>query len=98
MRIARYEIGGAIHYGALEGNALNRYSGSPFTSSVMTGDIDPLNRVHLLCPVEAPRIFGAGLNYVSHIEEMKLKRPTVPLLFMKPTTSAIGPGEPIVYP
>jgi 2-keto-4-pentenoate hydratase/2-oxohepta-3-ene-1,7-dioic acid hydratase in catechol pathway len=98
MHIARYELGGATHYGALEGESLKRYSGSPFESSVLTGDIDHLDRVHVLCPVDAPRIFGAGLNYVSHIEEMKLKRPTVPLLFMKPTTSAIGPNEAIVYP
>ena len=98
MHIARYEVDGTIHFGALEGNLLKRFSSSPFTSSLMTGDIDQLDRVHLLCPVEAPRIFGAGLNYVSHIYEMKLKRPTVPLLFMKPTTAAIGPDEPIVYP
>jgi 2-keto-4-pentenoate hydratase/2-oxohepta-3-ene-1,7-dioic acid hydratase in catechol pathway len=98
MHIARYEIDGRIHFGALEGNRLKRFSGSPFTSSALTGDIDQLDRAHLLCPVEAPRIFGAGLNYVSHIEEMKLKRPTVPLLFMKPTTAVIGPDEPIVYP
>jgi 2-keto-4-pentenoate hydratase/2-oxohepta-3-ene-1,7-dioic acid hydratase in catechol pathway len=60
--------------------------------------VDSLERVRLLCPLEPARIFGAGLNYVSHIEEMKLKRPTVPLLFMKPSTAVIGPDEPIVYP
>jgi hypothetical protein len=60
MHIARYEIDGPIHSGALEGNLFKRFSGSPFTSSLMTGDIDHLDRVHLLCPVEPPRIFGAG--------------------------------------
>ena len=98
MQIARYEIDGQIHYGKLEGNSLKRCSGSPFATSAMSGDVDRLDSVRLVCPVEPPRIFGAGLNYVSHIEEMKLKRPTVPLLFMKPTTAAIGPNEPIVYP
>ena len=98
MLIARYEIDGQIHYGKLEENSLKRCSGSPFATSALSGDVDRLDSVRLLCPVEPPRIFGAGLNYVSHIEEMKLKRPTVPLLFMKPTTAAIGPNEPIVYP
>jgi 2-keto-4-pentenoate hydratase/2-oxohepta-3-ene-1,7-dioic acid hydratase in catechol pathway len=39
-----------------------------------------------------------GLNYRSHAEETKLTIPSVPLVFLKPSTAVIGPGDKIVYP
>lgn len=98
MKIARYEIDGEIHHGVVEDRSLRRLWGDIFSGMHGTGATDALDRAKLLCPLVPTRIFGAGLNYVSHIEEIKLKRPPVPLLFMKPPTAAIGPGEPIVYP
>ena len=41
---------------------------------------------------------AVGLNYRDHAEEVKLEIPKEPVLFLKPPTSAIGPGEGIVYP
>jgi len=98
MHIARYAIGGDIYYGILEGSALHRLAGSPFASLERSGVTDRLDAAELLCPVPAPRIFGVGLNYVAHIQEMGAKTPETPLLFMKPSGTAIGQGEPIVYP
>ena len=98
MKIARYEMDGQVHYGELAGASLKRRAGALFGALRPTGAVDPLDRARLLLPLQPARIFVAGLNYVSHIEEMKLKRPPVPLLFMKPPTAAVGPGEPIVYP
>ena len=98
MLIAHYQTGDKAYYGILEGSSLRRLSGSLFEQPTPTGEIDALDRVRLLSPVDPPRIFGAGLNYISHIEEMKLKRPVKPLLFMKPPTSVVGPNEPIIYP
>jgi 2-keto-4-pentenoate hydratase/2-oxohepta-3-ene-1,7-dioic acid hydratase in catechol pathway len=98
MLIARYQTGNETHYGSLEGETLRRLSGDLLGKLTPTGRNDALRDVKLLSPVDPPRIFGAGLNYVSHIEEMKLKRPVIPLLFMKPPTAVIGPNEAIVYP
>ena len=98
MNIARYRAGNAIHYGILEDDRLHRLGGAPFDGISRTGSIDRLADVTLLSPVDAPRIFGVGLNYVLHIEESGAKPPQIPLLFMKPSTTSIGPGEPIVYP
>ena len=98
MKIARYSLEGGTYYGVLDGDALRRLHGDPFSGIREANVTDRLQAARLLCPLEPTRIFGAGLNYVSHIEEMKLKRPPVPLLFMKPPTAAVGPGEPIVYP
>jgi 2-keto-4-pentenoate hydratase/2-oxohepta-3-ene-1,7-dioic acid hydratase in catechol pathway len=39
-----------------------------------------------------------GLNYIDHALELKEPVPAKPVLFLKPSTSVIGPGENIVYP
>jgi 2-keto-4-pentenoate hydratase/2-oxohepta-3-ene-1,7-dioic acid hydratase in catechol pathway len=99
MKIARYQIGQETAYGILrEDGQLERLRGSPFDTLEASGRVDALDEVRLLAPVEAPRIFGAGLNYVSHIAEAGQKTPEIPMLFMKPTTAVIGPEEDIVYP
>ena len=43
-------------------------------------------------------IFCIGLNYRRHAQESNLPIPQYPVIFMKPTTAAIGPGEPIMVP
>jgi len=39
-----------------------------------------------------------GLNYRDHADEVEKKLPKEPMLFIKPGTSVIGHGDPIVYP
>lgn len=98
MKIGRYEVGGKIHYGILEGDTFRRLKGSPLESLATNGATDRLAEVRLLCPVEKPRLFGVGLNYVSHVREAKAETPKFPMLFMMPDTAACGPNDPIVYP
>lgn len=52
----------------------------------------------LLAPALPGKIIAVGLNYRDHAQEMGLKLPEEPILFMKPSTSIIGPGEDIIYP
>lgn len=99
MLVARYQLNkNEVHYGLLDEGKLRRLSGSPFESLKPSGHVDQISSSRLLCPLDKPRIFGAGLNYVSHVREMNLKQPVAPLLFMKPDTAAIGPDENIIYP
>ena len=103
MKIARYQTDAAsgkqIHYGVLHADGtLDRLAGSPFDSLALSGKHDQLAAVRLLCPVEAPRIFGVGLNYAAHAKEAGQPVPQIPMLFMKPDTAAIGPEEAIIYP
>lgn len=52
-------------------------------------------------PLVVPRpgkIVCVGRNYADHAKELGNDVPTAPLLFLKPTTSMIGPGDPIVLP
>jgi 2-keto-4-pentenoate hydratase/2-oxohepta-3-ene-1,7-dioic acid hydratase in catechol pathway len=43
-------------------------------------------------------VLCVGQNYLAHVEERGEKRPLAPILFMKATTTVIGPDEPIVIP
>ena len=52
----------------------------------------------LLAPVIPSKIVCVGLNYKDHAAEVNKPLPPEPLLFIKPSTSVIGPGEPIVIP
>ncbi len=54
--------------------------------------------VEVLAPVSPSKVVCVGLNYRQHAEEMDKTIPEVPLLFMKPPTAVIGPGEPIELP
>src|SRR3954453_14455450 len=58
-----------------------------------------LEDVRLLAPV-LPRSKGVGIgaNYAAHAAEMGNDVPEEPLMFLKPNTSVIGPGDPIFYP
>lgn len=96
--VARYEFGGNACYGILEGETLHRIEGNAFDGLLRTGQTDLLADVQLLSPVDALRVFGVGMNYVSHIAETKGATPTRPMLFMKPSSAVIGPNAPVVLP
>ena len=96
--IARYALDGAVHYGIVDKSTLRRLTGQPFDGIHESGHRDELSRAKLLAPVPMPRIFGLGYNYKAHSQESHKAVPDIPVLFMKPSTSAIGPDEAIVYP
>jgi 2-keto-4-pentenoate hydratase/2-oxohepta-3-ene-1,7-dioic acid hydratase in catechol pathway len=100
MKIVRYEHLNKIAYGSLLADGVvERLSGSPFSGTVsVTNDRVVLSQVKLLAPIERPRIFGAGFNYVAHIKETGWEVPELPMLFVKPESALIGPNENIIYP
>lgn len=58
-----------------------------------------LSKVKLLPPIPSPpRIFGIGLNYLEHASESKMKVAAVPTVFLKLSSSVIGPGAKVVLP
>ncbi len=55
--------------------------------------------VRLLAPVlPRSKVVGIGRNYAAHAAEMGSDVPSEPLMFLKPNTSVVGPGDPIFYP
>ena len=51
-----------------------------------------------MMPVRPSKIIGIGRNYVEHARELGNDMPAVPIIFFKPTTALIGPGETIFLP
>ena len=51
------------------------------------------------CPVARPsKIVCVGLNYAKHARETNAAIPSEPILFLKSTTSIVGPNDAIIIP
>ena len=48
--------------------------------------------------VQPSKIVCVGRNYLAHARELGNEMPAVPMLFLKPPSAVIGPGDPIVLP
>jgi 2-keto-4-pentenoate hydratase/2-oxohepta-3-ene-1,7-dioic acid hydratase in catechol pathway len=103
--------GDDIQYGVLTGE-VDQF-GQPSEDSVivaLAGDplyvgIKLLEQEHRLADVKllAPvlprsKVIGIGKNYAAHAAEMGGDVPSEPLMFLKPNTSVIGPGDTIQLP
>lgn len=80
-----------------EGDVVHEVT-SPFGDLRQTGKRFFLGDLRLLPPVRPSKIVAVGLNYKDHIFELGHDIPENPILFLKPSTSVIGPGEPILLP
>ena len=98
VKIVRYQDGSKIKYGVIEGEAIREMDGDPFGHFHLVSKAKKMEDVRLLTPCLPSKIVALGLNYRDHAEELKLPIPDNPLLFIKPSTSVIGPGDAIVYP
>lgn len=109
MRIARYVADdGDPRYGIVEleqdagshPESIAAISGDPLAGAVnYTGERIALDDVRLVSPViPRSKVVAIGKNYAAHAAEFNSTVPTEPLTFLKPNTSVIGPGEPILYP
>jgi 2-keto-4-pentenoate hydratase/2-oxohepta-3-ene-1,7-dioic acid hydratase in catechol pathway len=59
----------------------------------------PLSNPRLVCPLRhPPKIWGIGLNYRAHAQDLGVAVPDEPASFMKPATTLIGPDETILLP
>jgi 2-keto-4-pentenoate hydratase/2-oxohepta-3-ene-1,7-dioic acid hydratase in catechol pathway len=98
MRLVRFRFGDRIATGALDGQEIRVLRGTFFEDPVPTGDAVAIDDVRLLAPVLPSKVVCVGKNYADHAAEMGGEVPEEPLVFLKPSTSVIGPGDPIVYP
>ncbi len=98
MKIVRYQDGVEVKWGVVEEETIREMEGNPFEHFHLTSKAKRIHEVRLLAPCLPSKIVALGLNYRDHAEEVKMKLPEEPLLFLKPATSVIGPGEGIIYP
>jgi len=96
MRIAVLEKEGRRSWYALEGARARRFAASPFEGGVVEGDLVPWTGAELRAPVKPSKIVCIGRNYAAHAKELGNEVPKEPLMFFKPPSSIIGPGESVV--
>jgi len=97
VRLVRFRYGDRIATGAIEpgSDAIRILRGTFFEDPVPTGEEVRLDDVRLLAPVLPSKLVCVGKNYAAHAAEFGMEVPEEPLLFLKPSTAVIGPGDPI---
>ncbi|MFA1549543.1 fumarylacetoacetate hydrolase family protein [Actinomadura chokoriensis] len=99
MRIARFSTDDGMSFGVVEENTVAAIAAHPFGELTLTGQRLPLADVRLLAPILPSKIIAIGKNYADHVREMGGDEPPAePVIFSKPSTAVIGPGEAIAYP
>lgn len=99
MRLIRFKQNSKIFYGVHEGEFVCPVDGDIYGDFVVTAQKIKIAEVKLLSPCVPTKVLCIGKNYQDHIKEMGYHAlPENPILFMKPITAVIGPGEEIIYP
>jgi len=104
MRYVRFRQGGRELHGTIDDDEISAIEGDIFASHRASGETLPLSRVKLLAPIPRPgKILAAAVNYRSHAPSGSVvtkqdEPPSIPQLFLKPSSSVIGPEDTIVLP
>ena len=98
MRIVRYQKNEEVFYGVLQGEEIRTIEGDIFEEFVVRSEGISRREVNLLSPVNPPNIIAIGLNYKEHADESGQDYPENPLIFIKATSSLIGPEDNIILP
>lgn len=104
-RIYRLEFRGSKRYAAehngrlclLDGDLFGEFGfGEVIAEGEFPRDLPAGSR--LLAPICPSKIVAIGLNYKDHAAEQNKPLPAEPMIFLKPSTAVIGPGDPIKLP
>lgn len=95
-----------MSFGAVEGEpeagpqglTIAEIEGHPFGNLSFSGARWALSDVRLLSPILPSKVVCVGRNYADHAAELGNDVPKEPLLFLKPSTSVIGPRDAIRLP
>lgn len=106
MRIARFAHAKGMSFGVVEGEpeagpeglTIAEIGGHPFGEITFTTARWALSDVRLLSPILPSKVVCIGRNYIEHAVEHEVEVPSQPLLFLKPSTSVIGPRDAIRLP
>ena len=85
-------------FGLIEDGGIAPIRGFPWSNWERASPGASLEDLPLLAPVAPRKVVCVGRNYAAHAAELGNEVPKEPLIFLKPSSSIIGPGEPIVIP
>jgi 2-keto-4-pentenoate hydratase/2-oxohepta-3-ene-1,7-dioic acid hydratase in catechol pathway len=100
VRIVRFASPRGMSFGVLDGDGqVAQIEGHPFGQISFTGARYARADVRLLSPILPSKVVAVGKNYAEHVKEMNTgEAPKEPLLFLKPSTTVIGPEDSIRIP
>lgn len=101
MKFCRFALrnnASSVSYGLVEDDVVHEITSAPWTSWSRGRRSQSLSDIRLLAPVEPRKIVCVGRNFAAHAAELGNEVPKEPLIFLKPSSSIIGPEEPIILP
>jgi 2-keto-4-pentenoate hydratase/2-oxohepta-3-ene-1,7-dioic acid hydratase in catechol pathway len=98
IRFVRVATDEGPAWGVVDGDTVMLIEPHPFSPFRPTGRRMALEGLRLLAPVIPSKIVAVGKNYRDHAAEMGGEVPSEPLLFHKPSTALLGPGDPVPLP
>lgn len=100
MRICRFSTASqpTARFGIVDGEIIVVLDAEPFAGIKAGKGRVALEEARLLAPVTPSKVVCIGLNDRLHADEMEKTIPHEPRFFIKPSSSVIGPDEPIVLP
>ncbi len=98
MKVVRYQRNNEVFYGVLKGKEINPIEGELFGEFKIGSQELKISDVKLLAPIIPLDVIAIGLNYKKHADESGQSYPERPLIFLKTTSSVIGPEDKIIIP
>ena len=99
MKIVRYQMKNETpKYGWILEDKIGAIEGDIYGEYRRLEAETTLASLKLLAPAQPSKILCVGRNFVEHAKEQDAEVPKVPLIFMKPPSAIINPGDSIILP
>jgi len=87
-------------YGRIEGESVVAFDAAPWDNGTPTNEVFSAQSIQITAPVQPSKIVCIGLNYHAHVAASQSadEAPEYPLIFLKPSSSIIGPNDKVVHP
>ncbi|APH53519.1 Fumarylacetoacetate hydrolase family protein [Granulibacter bethesdensis] len=94
----RFARDGETGFGTLAEGVITAHTGTMFGEKAPSGEVVPLEAVHLLAPVTPRKFIGLWNNFHELAAKLGTSVPEQPLWFLKSPDSVVGPDAEIVPP
>ncbi|MEX0868683.1 MAG: fumarylacetoacetate hydrolase family protein [Nitriliruptoraceae bacterium] len=98
MKVVRFAGDDGPQWGIVDGAQVAVIEPHPFRSHKRTGERVDIAGLKLLAPVIPSKVVCVGRNFADHAAELGNEIPEQAIYFLKPSSSVIGPDEPIRLP